>query len=264
MARQGILTTRFDEAVAYALAAHDKQKRKGSEVPYAAHLLGVASLILEAGGTETEAIAGLLHDVVEDQGIEHLAEVRERFGDEVAAIVLECSAEDKTDDPGWRAHKKRYLAAIEECSESALMVSLADKVYNARSILEDLRLHGPSTWERFNADEPKDRSILWYYRSLVSAYGERRAAPRRLLGELERTIDELSRLIGPPPCPACCSSDVAEIWWGLPDAKASAEAETRGVILGGCCLPEEAPDFQCRHCENEWPDPQYADQNQRP
>lgn len=257
MARQGILTTRFDEAVAYALAAHDRQKRKGTEIPYAAHLLGVASLILEAGGTETEAIAGLLHDVVEDQGIEHLAEVRERFGDEVAAIVLECSAEDKTDDPGWRVRKKRYLAAIEECSESALMVSLADKVYNARSILEDLRLHGPSMWERFGADEPKDRSILWYYRSLVWAYDARDDAPRRLLGELRRTVDELAILVGPPPCPACGSTEVAKILWGMPDVEGFAAAERGDVELRGCCIDENAPDYTCRACHHEWQDPLY-------
>ena len=131
MDRQGVLTERFDEAVGYALQAHDRQQRKGTEIPYAAHLLGVASLILEAGGTEDEAIAGLLHDVVEDQGgAPRLTEVRGKFGDEIADIVLECSAEDKTDDPGWRVRKKRHLAAIETCSDSALgeSVGTADGV----------------------------------------------------------------------------------------------------------------------------------------
>jgi hypothetical protein len=258
MGRQGVLTKRFDEAVGYALQAHDRQRRKGTEIPYAAHLLGVASLILEAGGTEDEAIAGLLHDVVEDQGgAPRLAEVREKFGDEIAGIVLECSAEDKTDDPGWRVRKKRYLAAIETCSDAALMVSLADKVYNARSIVEDIRLHGLSMLERFSADEPKDQSILWYYRSLVYAYGERSTAPRRLLGELDRTVDELGRLIGPPPCPACGSGDVVEILWGMPGPAALDQAAGRDVEFDGCCIPENAPDFRCSECELEWRDPQY-------
>jgi (p)ppGpp synthase/HD superfamily hydrolase len=198
--REGILTARFDHAVAYALAAHDTHRRKGTDVPYAAHLLGVASLILEAGGSEDEAIAGLLHDVVEDQGgAPRLDDVRQHFGDHIADLVLECSAEAKTDDPGWRVRKERYLDGIGTCSESALLVSLADKVYNARSIVEDLRLAGPSMFDRFGADEPKDQSILWYYRSLVAAYSERPDASRRLLGELERTVDDLGGLIESSP-----------------------------------------------------------------
>ena len=160
MDRQGILTERFDAAVAYAVAAHDRQKRKGTEVPYAAHLLGVASLVLEAGGSEDEAVAALLHDVVEDQGADRLTEVTEQFGQNVADTVLECSAEDKTDDPGWRVRKDRYLAGIRTCSASALLGSLADKVYNAHAILDDYRAIGPALWERFNADEPKEASIL--------------------------------------------------------------------------------------------------------
>jgi hypothetical protein len=260
MGRQGVLTERFDEAVGYALQAHDRQRRKGTEVPYAAHLLGVASLILEAGGTEDEAIAGLLHDVVEDQGgAPRLAEVREKFGDEIAGIVLECSAEDKTDDPGWRVRKKRYLAAIETCSDSALMVSLADKVYNARSIVEDIRLHGLSMLERFSADEPKDQSVLWYYRSLVFAYGERPGASPRLLGELETTVDELSRLIGLPPCPACGSTDVAQLIWGLPSFEAVERMAGRQVEFAGCDIPPDRADYHCQSCDTEWADPQYRD-----
>jgi hypothetical protein len=253
-----MLTTRFDEAVAYALAAHDSQRRKGTEVPYAAHLLGVASLILEAGGTEAEAIAGLLHDVVEDQGgADRLADVRARFGDAIADVVLECSAEDKTDDPGWRVRKKRYLTAIESISDSALVVSLADKVYNARSIVEDVRLHGPDTWERFGADEPKDQSILWYYRSLVVAYEGRSEAPRRLTGELNRIVNELALLVGRPPCPVCGSTEVAEILWGMPSPHDVDDLIAREVEFGGCVIDTpNPPDFQCRTCNHEWLNPQ--------
>jgi hypothetical protein len=256
-----MLTTRFDEAVAYALGAHDSQRRKGTKVPYAAHLLGVAALVLEAGGSEDEAIAGLLQDVVEDQGgAIRLEEVRSRFGHHIAALVQECSAEDKTDDPGWRVRKKRYLAAIESCSDSALLVSLADKVYNARSIVEDLRLSGPSMLDRFGADEPKGQSILWYYRSLVFAYGERSSASGRLLGELNRTVDELGRLIGPPPCPTCASTNVVEIIWGLPGADIDSRMAGRAFEFGGCTInPDHCPDFRCADCNAAWADPQYDD-----
>ncbi len=258
MSRTGILTTRFDDAVAYALAAHDTQKRKGTEIPYAAHLLGVASLILEAGGTEDEAIAGHLHDVVEDQGgATRLADVRSRFGDHIADVVLECSAEDKTDDPGWRVRKKRYIEGIGSCSDSALLVSLADKVYNARSIVEALRAHGPATWERFGADEPKDQSVLWYYRSLVGAYSARTSGSPLLLGELRRIVNEMERLIGPPSCPNCASADVVEPVWGMPDYATVQELEGRPVEFRGCDIPEVRADFRCTACNTEWINPQY-------
>lgn len=258
MSRSGILTERFDEALGYAVAAHDSQRRKGTDVPYAAHLLGVAALVLEAGGTEDEAIAGLLHDIVEDQGgASRLAEVRERFGDYIAEVVLECSAEDKTDDPGWRVRKKRYLAAIETCSTSALLVSLADKVHNARSIVTDVRLHDPATWERFNADDPKDQSILWYYRSLYAAYADRDDAPSRLLNELESSVNEMARLIGPPPCPTCQSTDVVELIWGLPGYDTVKDLAGRPVQFRGCALPADPADYRCLTCDAEWIDPQY-------
>jgi hypothetical protein len=258
MNRSGILTTRFDDAVAYALAAHDTQKRKGTEVPYAAHLLGVAALVLEAGGTEDEAIAGLLHDVVEDQGgAGRLADLRSRFGDRIADVVLECSAEDKTDDPGWRVRKKRYIAGIESCSDSALLVSLADKVYNARSIVEAVRIHGAVTWERFGSDEPKDQSTLWYYRSLISAYSDRETAAPSLLDELGRVVAELARLIGPPPCPSCRSTDVVQLIWGMPDYDTVKELAAQPVEFRGCVIDDDRADFRCIECNTEWVNPQH-------
>jgi hypothetical protein len=262
MQRRGVLTTRFDEAVAYALAAHDTQRRKGTEIPYAAHLLGVAALVLEGGGSEDEAIAGLLHDVVEDQDPDgtRLDDIRQRFGDAVADVVLECSAEDKTDDPGWRVRKKRYLAAIDDASDSALLVSLADKVYNARSIVEDIRLHGLSMLERFGADEPKDQSILWYYRSLYGAYDAHGGGSRRLLSEFRRTVDELAQLIGNPPCPSCGSTDVWELAWGMADPRYLEESAGRKISFRGCVIEPNAPDFSCEGCGHEWINPQFADE----
>src|SRR4051794_7637270 len=172
MARQGLLTERFDDALTYALHAHDTQKRKGTEVPYAAHLLSVVSLVLEAGGSENEAIVGLLHDAVEDAGgASRLADIRARFGDGIADAVHECSAEDKTDDPGWEERKRRYLVGLDTCSTTALRVSLADKVHNARSILADYRTHGDRLWARFNAPGPD--AVLWYFRELINAYQRR-------------------------------------------------------------------------------------------
>jgi hypothetical protein len=251
--RTGKLTERFDRAVAYAAAAHDEQRRKGTDIPYAAHLLGVASLVLEAGGGEDEAIAALLHDVVEDQGgAERLADVTATFGERIAGIVQECSAEDKTDDPGWRVRKERYIAGLSSCSASALVVSAADKLYNARAILDDYRALGPRVWDRFNADEPKGESILWYYQSLVDAYRVRIDAPARLISELGRTVTQLGRLMSRPSCPACGAGDVVVIAWGMPTLDA-VEAAEDDVEFGGCIVGSS--DYRCQLCGTGWPDP---------
>lgn len=256
MDRQGLLTERFDEALVYALTAHDRQKRKSTSIPYAAHLLGVASIVLEAGGSEDEAIAALLHDVVEDQGgAQRLADIREQFGSDIAQVVHECSAEDKTRDPGWRIRKERYIAGLSDCSCSALLVSLADKLYNARAILDDYRAFGHGLWERFNADEPKGASMLWYYESLVSAYEARPDVPRRLVAELRRTVSQLGKLVSRPPCPACGAGDTAVIVWGMPTAD---DFRTAGddVEFGGCVIDGGSPDFRCQICGTGWADPE--------
>jgi hypothetical protein len=252
MVRQGMLSERFDEAIGYALSAHDTQLRKGTEIPYAAHLLGVASLVLGAGGSEDDAIVALLHDVVEDQGgADREDDIRRRFGGGIAAAVRECSAEDKTDDPGWRTRKERYLDGLAACSASALLVSAADKLHNIRAIVEDYRALGPGLWDRFNADEPKDRSVLWYYRSLVDAYSARPDAPARLVAELSRSVDQLERLMSRPPCPACGAGDVTLIVWGMPVA-GDVENADDGVSFGGCIVEETSPDFRCQVCGHGW------------
>jgi (p)ppGpp synthase/HD superfamily hydrolase len=83
-----LLSPDFGEALHYAVMLHVRQFRKGTPVPYISHLLAVASLVLEYDGTEDEAIAGLLHDAVEDQGGRPVLErIRRRFGGTVAEIA---------------------------------------------------------------------------------------------------------------------------------------------------------------------------------
>src|SRR3954447_19280352 len=188
MTRAGMLTERFDAALSHALEAHGGQLRKGTLVTYAAHLLGVVSLVLEAGGDEDEAIAGLLHDVAEDVGMDQLSTIRARFGDAVADAVLECSAEEKATGLGWRERKERYIDGLPLASTMALRVSLADKAYNARATLADFRQIGDELWTRFNAGSADD--VLWYYGRLLDAY-------RMRSGELDpRPLDELGRTVG--------------------------------------------------------------------
>jgi GTP pyrophosphokinase len=181
------MSERFEHALLYAARLHVLQRRKGSGAPYVAHLLGVASLVLEHGGDEDEAIAALLHDAVEDQGgAATREEIRRRFGERVAAIVDGCTDTDQTAKPPWRERKEAYLAHLPTASASVRLVSAADKLYNARSIVSDLRRVGDAVWERFRGGRD---GTLWYYRSLVVAFQAAGASP--LVDELAQVVAEL-------------------------------------------------------------------------
>ena len=187
-----MLTQRFVDAVDYAREKHQTQLRKGTDIPYLGHLLSVSGLVIDAGGTESQAIAALLHDAAEDQGGEAtLAEIREKFGDEVADIVGECSDTFDTPKPPWRERKQRYVAHLADASDSAILVSLADKLHNARALLRDYRAVGDQLWQRFSQHDPQQH--LWYYTSLLAEY-ERRAHPG-MTAELRETIDALAAAI---------------------------------------------------------------------
>jgi (p)ppGpp synthase/HD superfamily hydrolase len=186
------LTRRFDEAFAYAHETHASHTRKGSGVPYVGHLMGVASIVIDDGGTEDEAIAALLHDAAEDcGGRPRLEDIRTRFGDTVAGIVEDCT--DSWDDPKgpWAERKQQYVQHARTLAASSLRVSAADKVHNSYAILRDLRNAGDRVWERFNA-KPDD--ILAYYQSLVRSYRE--AGGGRLVDELDRIVRAIEREMG--------------------------------------------------------------------
>jgi len=192
--KQPKLGSRFEEALQWAARLHSLQRRKGTDVPYVAHLMSVASLVLEDGGGEDEAIAGLLHDAVEDQGgMETLEEIRRRFGDRVATIVEGCTDSALTPKPPWRGRKEAYIASVRTASPEILRVMASDKVHNARSILEDYRCHGESVWDRFKGGR---EGTLWYYRSLVTAF--RGNGESRLVQELDRIVSEIERLAAVP------------------------------------------------------------------
>ncbi|UCD41378.1 MAG: bifunctional (p)ppGpp synthetase/guanosine-3',5'-bis(diphosphate) 3'-pyrophosphohydrolase [Chloroflexota bacterium] len=184
------LTDRFEEALIYAARLHAEQKRKRSSVPYFAHLLGVTSLVLEDGGEEDEAIAALLHDAVEDQGgVETLMDIRLKFGSEVADIVDALTDSYTDPKPPWRERKEAFIASIRTASPAVIRVSLADKVYNARATLWDIRREGEAGWDRFNGGK---EGTLWYYRQLVREFAFH--GPRNLLSELTRIVEELERI----------------------------------------------------------------------
>lgn len=188
-----MLTARFTEAVEYARQHHVADVRKGTPIPYVAHLLAVCGLVLEHGGDETAAVVALLHDVVEDGGGERaLAEIGERFGADVAAIVKGCSDTTAAVKEDWSLRKERYVRHLNTAPPDVLLVSAADKLHNARSILADLREHGDELWTRFNRGA---RDQLWYYGSLRDAFCRR--LPGRLADEIDRTVRDINRLIDP-------------------------------------------------------------------
>jgi (p)ppGpp synthase/HD superfamily hydrolase len=184
------LTSRFDEALLFVARRHQSQFRKGTRIPYVAHLLSVAALVLEDGGDEDEAIAALLHDAIEDQGGAHIrVEIVGRFGERIATIVDGCTDADVIPKPPWRARKAAYIAHIRHAPLPVRRVSLADKVHNARAILFDYRQIGDELWLRFNGGYA---GTIWYYRALANAFAD--TTPGPLSQELVRTVDDIERL----------------------------------------------------------------------
>ena len=180
----------FRDALSVALVLHGGQAKKGTTVPYLAHLLAVTALVLEHGGDEEQAVAALLHDAIEDAG----ADVRPlvaRFGPRVAAIVEGCTDTDIQPKPPWRARKEAYLAHLAGAPADVLLVSMADKLANVRSIITDFRAVGDQVWERFRG---KKSGTLWYYREIVNVCAKKTQST--LFHELERAVAELESLAG--------------------------------------------------------------------
>ncbi len=202
------LSQRFREALAWAFDLHREQPRKGPEIPYFSHLMAVSALVLEHQGTETEAIAALLHDGPEDQGgLRILAEIEARFGREVAAIVRGCSDTFEHPKPPWRERKERYIEHMRSAADpSTLLVSMADKTHNLERVVEDWKIAGDALWDRFGVLPDQEAQRLsaeelrkvrkeaeaWYHAALVEVYRERaeeRALP--LLRRLEAAVGAL-------------------------------------------------------------------------
>ena len=191
------LSGRFTEAIEYARQLHT-EFRKGTDIPYMAHLLGVAALVMgEAGGgvlvTEDMVIAALLHDVVEDHGgLMRLHEVEQRFGANVARMVKGLSdsfAEGQQPKDEWKKRKSEYIERLRHEPDDVLLISAADKLYNAKAILDDFEDIGEAIWKRFNRGADQQ---IWYFDELLAVYLSR---PRnRIVNELECVVGELAAL----------------------------------------------------------------------
>lgn len=185
-----LLTDRFLAAFSKTFTLHREQLRKSSQTPYIAHLMSVSALVMENGGNEDQAIAALLHDAVEDAGgLDTLAEIRAEFGDTVADLVDGCTDSYTQPKGAWKPRKAAYLEKLRQASPDVILISLADKVHNARSILRDLKLSGIGTWDKFKG---KKTGTLWYYRSLVEIFDN--SLYPALTEELRQVVDEIQSL----------------------------------------------------------------------
>jgi (p)ppGpp synthase/HD superfamily hydrolase len=186
------LGERFVDALGYATRVHSDQLRGSDEQPYIAHLLRVTGLVIQDGGSEDEAIAALLHDAVEDQGgLDRLADIRERYGHVVADIVDECTDSYGDPKPPWRRRKEAYIASLDSASAGALLVSIADKLDNTRSMIRGYRIRGAEQWSRTGKTA---EDVHWYYGTLARRFCELRPGP--LSDELTRTVGELDCVLG--------------------------------------------------------------------
>jgi (p)ppGpp synthase/HD superfamily hydrolase len=186
----------FERALVFATRLHATQTRKQTNVPYISHLISVAGLVLEYGGNRHEAIAGLLHDSIEDQGTHYpggvpalKGTIASEFGAPVLDIVQGCTDSETEPKPPWRARKESYIRHIRSASGSVRLVSCADKLHNARSIVADLRVVGCVLFERFTGG--KD-GTLWYYQEMSQAFTQ--LGPREPAAELSRTVATMSEL----------------------------------------------------------------------
>ena len=181
------------EAYVYSYKLHKKQTRKGSNIPYFTHLSSVSNLIIENNGTTTQAIAGLLHDAVEDQGgAKTLAAIKRKFGPKVAKIVDQCSDTTIKPKPPWKKRKIKYIKDIKNKSQDTLLVSLCDKYHNANCILSDYQKVGEEIWDRFTASK---QETLWYYESLYKEFKKYLKNHLELIKAYKNAVDEMKRII---------------------------------------------------------------------
>lgn len=194
------LTERFDAALALAHRVHRHQTRKGTAIPYIAHVLGVTALVLEYGGSEDEAIAAVLHDVLEDVnefGVDLTAEmvrdeIEQHFGEHVLTIVEHLTDTTAHPKPSWPERKAKHLTSLRQAPSSALLIAAADKLHNVKSLIRDYRDVGEKLWERFNPEAGRG-GTLGYYRAMVELLKSR--LPGALTDDFERALVMLEDLV---------------------------------------------------------------------
>ena len=182
---------KYKKALDFAYKTHFDQNRTKTEIPYFTHLVSVSNNVIEDGGTTDEAIGGLLHDAVEDQGgLKTLKKIRKLFGNKVAQIVNECSDTIVVPKPPWLTRKKKYLSDIKKKSQSSMFVSLCDKLHNGSSIVNDYKRKGKKVWTRFTA---KPKQVAWYYEGLYKEFSKHLKGHKVLKDNYLMVVKEIKR-----------------------------------------------------------------------
>lgn len=176
----------IDSALTFSARAHDGQLRKSTDVPYVVHPVGVMLALMECGETDPELLAAaLLHDTLEDTGAT-LAELREKFGPRVAAIVEGCSEPDKSDV--WENRKHHTVAYLKTAPRDVLLVSAADKLHNVRSMAADHAAMGDALWTRFKRGQ---KEIAWYYRAVTESLSQGEIGKHAIVSKLQNAVEAL-------------------------------------------------------------------------
>ena len=186
---------KLSPALALAIEAHQNQIRKSTQIPYISHPLAVASIALEFGASEDQAIAALLHDSIEDGGRKYEEVILAQFGQYVHDLVQGCTdgTPDKTGKKApWLERKTAYLEHLQIASDEILLVSCSDKLHNARAIVADLINEGPSVFERFSSTPEQ---TLWYYRQLANVFTNRKTPPAKALESAVSQMEALSQSV---------------------------------------------------------------------
>ena len=188
-----MLSERLSQALALAIEAHNGQFRKETTIPYIAHPMAVASIALEYGADEDQAMAALLHDAVEDGGANYAEVIRSKFGDRVADIVNGCTdgvPDNNGIKPPWKQRKESYISHLKSASDDVLLVSGSDKLHNARAIVADLQNIGVKVFDRFSSSKEQ---TLWYYQSLADIFLVRNTPNAKALSETVVQMHALSK-----------------------------------------------------------------------
>lgn len=173
-------------AVEFAAKVHQKQVRKGTDIPYFAHPCNVGVLLSREGCQEEIIITGILHDTVEDSEEVTPDVIRQEFGEQIAAIVAGCSEPDKS--LSWRERKQHTIDYLKTAPEAVLFVAAADKLDNIRSIAGDYASHGDALWQRFNAGKVDQH---WYYQELANCLTQSSIGNRELVRQFAATVNEV-------------------------------------------------------------------------
>mgnify|MGYP001164092203 CR=1 FL=1 len=182
---------KYKKAIDFSYNFYQSKFRKGLKIPYFTYLSSVSNLIIENSGNTDEAIAGLLHDLLEfDDNKKKTNVIKSRFGIKVLNIIKQCSNANynNLNKEDWLLNKKKFLETMNKKSQSTLLVSICDKLHSLSCIINDYNKIGKKLWK--NYDHSKDDN-LWYYKNLCKNFKKYLKNHKSLKDKFQRNVNEL-------------------------------------------------------------------------